>query len=353
MFFGTEEDEDAHFIMLNDCNHFFEVQSLDAWVLQDNESSGEIKFPHCPRCKTPIRKSLRYCNQVKQTLKDVEEIKRKQNVPKSDILEQFKTLSDAGIANSDEVKAIERYLKRDNLHPYRVNAISVQIAILSDAARVEKITSTIPSTVANLLSPQHAICDLISLHGSLSDARSFVMQDFLSHQQVSDIRSEIRRLLCAVKMCDLLCKMHNNQCKLTPEDEQSVKLTVQQLYCGGWKRAKLNEEDEESVLELIKQLSKSYQVNGITERERKQIVEAMGFSRGHWFKCPNGHYYCIADCGGAMQESKCPDCGALIGGRNHTLTADNAHAPEMDGSLHPAWSEAANLANFDPMQLRW
>lgn len=38
---------------------------------------------------------------------------------------------------------------------------------------------------------------------------------------------------------------------------------------------------------------------------------------GHWFKCPNGHYFAIGDCGGAMETSKCPDCGAKIGGANH------------------------------------
>ena len=31
------------------------------------------------------------------------------------------------------------------------------------------------------------------------------------------------------------------------------------------------------------------------------IIDAIGLSGGHWFKCKNGHYYCIADCGGAME----------------------------------------------------
>jgi hypothetical protein len=52
---------------------------------------------------------------------------------------------------------------------------------------------------------------------------------------------------------------------------------------------------------------------GISDAERRQIIDAMGMQQGHWYKCPNGHIYVITDCGGAMEESKCNECGALIG----------------------------------------
>ena len=76
------------------------------------------------------------------------------------------------------------------------------------------------------------------------------------------------------------------------------------------------------------------------------IVSAMKMRPGHWHKCPNGHVYLIADCGGAMQNRRCPDCAATIGGSNHTLASGNQVASEMDGAQHPAWSEANNLLNF-------
>ena len=47
-----------------------------------------------------------------------------------------------------------------------------------------------------------------------------------------------------------------------------------------------------------------------------------------------------------MEKSKCPDCGAVIGGENHDLVEDNQLASEMDGAKYPAWSERANLANY-------
>lgn len=91
---------------------------------------------------------------------------------------------------------------------------------------------------------------------------------------------------------------------------------------------------------------------GISKDEREMIVRAMGLTQGHWFKCPNGHVYCITECGGATVESTCPDCKARIGGTSHRLRADNRLAPEMDGARHAAFSDMANLLNFDPALFR-
>ena len=48
-----------------------------------------------------------------------------------------------------------------------------------------------------------------------------------------------------------------------------------------------------------------------------------------------------------MQRSRCNDCGAVIGGANHRLDEGNDLAPEMDGARHAAWSEQANLQNYN------
>ena len=86
----------------------------------------------------------------------------------------------------------------------------------------------------------------------------------------------------------------------------------------------------------------------LSKEERLMIHTAMGLAKGHWFKCRNGHVYCIGECGGAMQISRCPECKCEIGGTNHTLLADNQLASEMDGAQHAAWSEIANnFANFN------
>lgn len=76
---------------------------------------------------------------------------------------------------------------------------------------------------------------------------------------------------------------------------------------------------------------------GITERERQEIVAAVGIGKGHWFKCRKGHPYVIDDCGGATIVSVCNICKEPIGGSDHRLVQGNQFAPEMDGASGPAW----------------
>ena len=75
----------------------------------------------------------------------------------------------------------------------------------------------------------------------------------------------------------------------------------------------------------------------VSDAERRAVFDAMaadvgsGFGSfgGHWFKCENGHVYAIGECGGAMEQATCPECGAVVGGGSHRLAAGNAVADEM------------------------
>ena len=74
------------------------------------------------------------------------------------------------------------------------------------------------------------------------------------------------------------------------------------------------------------------------KKQIKDVVRAMNVDDGydyggswsdHWYECPNGHPYFIGNCGQAMQESRCPECGAAVGGRSHTLLETNRSAGGM------------------------
>ena len=67
---------------------------------------------------------------------------------------------------------------------------------------------------------------------------------------------------------------------------------------------------------------------------------------GTGLNVPMAIFYCIGECGGAMETARCPECDAKIGGTQHTLLTTNQLAPEMDGASHAAWSEAANMAKL-------
>jgi hypothetical protein len=71
---------------------------------------------------------------------------------------------------------------------------------------------------------------------------------------------------------------------------------------------------------------------GISRAEIKQVLAAMsavveydygGGWAAHWYECENGHPYFIGECGGAMESSICPECGAPVGGASHALHPTN------------------------------
>lgn len=85
---------------------------------------------------------------------------------------------------------------------------------------------------------------------------------------------------------------------------------------------------------LVTRLDGSY--TPITDAEKREIVKALmgGFlgikTRGHFYQCPNGHAYVITECGGATQESRCPECNSAIGGSSHTLNPSNTRAMDLE-----------------------
>lgn len=88
-------------------------------------------------------------------------------------------------------------------------------------------------------------------------------------------------------------------------------------------------EKAKKILQLIQEV--------LTDEEILEIQRAIAMAEwggheyqmhwaGHWFECPNGHPYFIGECGGAMQATRCPECGATVGGGGHVLAAGNRQA---------------------------
>ena len=76
MFFGPEDEENARFIQLVDCGHLLHAESIDTWV-EEAAKEDVVRLPECPKCKTPIRKTLRFNSQINVHLEKVEKVKAK------------------------------------------------------------------------------------------------------------------------------------------------------------------------------------------------------------------------------------------------------------------------------------
>lgn len=79
----------------------------------------------------------------------------------------------------------------------------------------------------------------------------------------------------------------------------------------------------------------------VTRAERLAVVQAMAsdfIGKGHWYYCQNGHPFTIGECGGAVEESLCPECGGPVGGRQHRVVDGVTRADDLEETV--GWEES-------------
>ncbi|XP_017560739.2 NFX1-type zinc finger-containing protein 1 isoform X2 [Pygocentrus nattereri] len=350
IFFGSEDEPDACFIQLEDCGHIIESTAMDHYMGMDKDEEADldqraIRLKECPKCRKPIRRNVRYGAHVNRSQAEIDRVKVKIIGLQSDITQKQKDLK---LFLERKVNFMQ-YLPAEYA---RVNE-NLQKSDLSllDLWHQENLISFL-ERLGKLIKMQK---DYMSFEkGQLFSLRVGECLKFLldstqrfSEQQVGDLESEMKRLAHLAEL-NIRC---NKAGYTVTVMLVKVNAKVRQAREILEDNRPFTEENDLEVKRIFKELDAYLPCTGlgISDEERVMIVKAIGLTPGHWFKCPNGHVYAIGECGGAMQSGRCPECKATIGGANHTLTADNALATEMDGAQHAAWSEAVNLQNFDPM----
>ena len=196
-------------------------------------------------------------------------------------------------------------------------------------------------------SPYDAIQNIAGIMSLASYLTKICLQNTISRQQFSDIDLELNRLPV---FCSVLSTWHHPYASKIP-DTKSLQLEsyLEVLHTG----KKIIKSELHKMKLALREIRQECRMQPLSREEKEMVIKAMGFSKGHWYKCPNGHVYAIGECGGAMEKSLYPDCNATIGGANHNLAEGNDLAGVFDGSRYTAWSEAANLANFDPREFEF
>ncbi|CAF0927851.1 unnamed protein product [Adineta steineri] len=348
IFFGDEAEPDARFVFLPDCRHIIEVTALDKFVkdfVNDSNDKTAIRFPECPRCKQKIHRCTRYMpiinrvdNLISQVKKKIlgdtseEEInhRRKQLITE---YEKIKTNLKEIIlnqSNSDFFSIL--YDKNYFFCDDKLNLMTNVIEFLNEIDTIlidgrKKIQGNIFEDQINF-----PLRHIVKYLFTQRLGRNF------AEQQLKDIQFELKRIRRLIYIETLVLSL-----KKTLQTNEKDGIDSMQYLTK--KTGPFTDEDQKQFDDLVKKFE--YLNNlpglGINENERIAIVSALKMSKGHWYLCPNGHPYVITECGGANQESQCPDCGERIGGQNHRLLDTNSHFALMDGSKHAAWSNEANL----------
>ncbi|XP_014212352.1 NFX1-type zinc finger-containing protein 1-like [Copidosoma floridanum] len=320
IFLGNEDDPNARFILLPDCKHIIESEGLMNWIkpAPKAEESLEIKVPTCPRCKTPIRNCMRIMNQIKIDLRNVIVIKKRLNIEDCKLEDFFnfywyvQWLKDFGGIMRN---GINQYLSIGQIDAFK-NILDILVEISSVLKKIKKTNICIDF-----------IKDQVNLL-----IESLPTKLHISKQRLDDIQLEIRRLHLMVQVYNIFSESQ----WLASENKKEYEILIKRLSNVD----KFTDNIETEIISNSKKLNEKNKQYALIERS--QVITAVGLKQGHWFKCPNGHYYAIGECGGAMERSKCIECRASIGGVQHRLDPNNTLANEIDGAVHPAWPTALN-----------
>ncbi|KAG4074868.1 hypothetical protein HA402_009293 [Bradysia odoriphaga] len=351
--YGNESDADARFVLLEDCGHAIEHEGLDYYMTHDIEE-GEITAKNCPRCKTLISRSRRYGNVIKRRLKDVVEIKaRKFGMTK----ETEKT----------QLILMQR-LRMDQILPIHFPEVSTfLLGILckevmnmngTSRTRMNKVDAFTLMTVEVMTKHvQDAVKQVteqsVNARGQTIALKSDYKNDLVERfKNLFAILMERQIPLSVTELEDFDCEFHRLfDLKQIYLQASSLSYNISQHSRGSAIFKNLMEimddpcrkyelQRRAAVKHLLRALEEALSTGlGISDRERKEILEAFNLREGRWFKCPNGHYYVITECGGAMIESKCNECGATIGGGNHRIRSDNQFGGDFDGAATPLWPQ--------------
>ncbi|XP_037044307.1 NFX1-type zinc finger-containing protein 1-like [Bradysia coprophila] len=351
--FGDEDEPDARFILLKDCNHIIEVNGLLNWVkLQDesNSNSGgmSIQMKTCPRCKTVIRQTKALNTFIQSCLRDLEAVKLKifGNVEDN---HQEQILLHTRISNHDidgmdtlsnlrQIRFVyEQLLKHTK--PNDNGLIGIPKGDIHKNENIYQIWTKVVETLTAFSVARRGTYKSVSplkinqLELRANQVLCFIANFSNNQQEIEDVQAEVRLLQLSSKVA-----MHVNTKVFNDNGQKIIREAFDAVL-----QSRFTEDVKNTFEKRINEANKLQGGLGISLEEKNMILQVMGFSKGHWYKCRNGHIYCIGECGGAMQQSKCPECGSIIGGASHRLASDNAIATEMDGATAPSWP--TNLMN--------
>ncbi len=375
-FFGGEDDPDSRFIELKDCKHVIEATALDRWIDTGNgDPDIGIMWKTCPICKVPVISTLRYANQANKVRTDMNNVKKKEScvLSKTDRNEhrakahelsrlvyelltksQTKSITDIGPSLTEKFNAQIRRWKKFDVMYIENDALLTDFLILFQSLHRSLLTlQSLGNVFSSKTMARHEI-KTIGIEWLNSQTKGFLKwlleclnRNSFTDQVRLDSCAENRRIFLLGKLYHLKYRYIKADGVKLSESENATLCSYKQYECFGCKpKIPVTDNVFEQVLSEVNSIAKKCD-HPLSTPEKSMIIKAIGAKKGSWYKCQNGHFYQIGECGGAMAVSKCPECSAIIGGERHSLAPGNQHAGEFDDSTHAAWSEGANLANYE------
>ena len=321
-FLGYEDEEDARFVQLQDCNHILEVKGLDMWMKQgDQATNAAIKLKTCPICSTPISKSTRYGDTIKLVRHDVNSIKKKlfgDEMSAKDysrrltrlkrIIENSDSKPQKGVTPGARPNGVVR-LQRERNNPTEGRILDCPLRNqqkafmlfvrnrVYDFLNSDKNEATTEvyrgfftqlEAMEKFMKFQQENNKFVQHHEKKSVVNDFFewltkWRRTFSKQNEIDFNQELKRIKFMASFWNKKSSFDailNKKSSFDHEDDFEIAVDILKT------NRKLSPDQESFLNETMKKIPGLK----ISEEERLMVVKAMDLGKGHWFKCPEGMY---------------------------------------------------------------
>ncbi|ETL45649.1 hypothetical protein L916_04299, partial [Phytophthora nicotianae] len=371
--YGEIDPSEDPVLVLPCCSMVYTMATLDGTLqistYYDSKGSplsplpgGYIDTPQCPNCKKPVRGLRRYGRITKRAAIDAAEknfithshrqIKALQEranlVVETEDLARDKTLrhdlrvfgatvkrppcqkafeacvalltkSKGGQGGGDVAIDMSTLPVPDSKFPYLgyFNLLSAQLSQLATGAMKTKASQYARQAINEFekgsFTMQTGEARLVLVQILLANAEEILSESVKTEKERKTREEAVIR--AAIEVQGVLIKLETNAASFLAKYDEDARHLRQKLL---------------SVVQRARN-STFYQKVSVDEiRAIKTAMQGELRGSGHWYRCENGHSYSIGECGMAMEQTRCPECGAPVGGHNHTLVQGSRHDSQMD-----------------------
>ncbi|RLN90337.1 hypothetical protein BBJ28_00013206 [Nothophytophthora sp. Chile5] len=322
-----------------------------------------IDIPQCPNCKQPIRGLRRYGRVTKRAAIDAAEKKFITHSQRQLAVLQERVNMAPDQEDPAQIKALRHDLRTFGAtvkRPPCQKAYEACVALLTKAkggrgggdVAIDDSTLPVPNTTFpypgyfSLLSAQ---LSLIGASASLGRAEQYARQamEHFERNSFSQQKCEAQLILVQILLMSAEKKLEDSvkteeerekrQAAVAVFTDKAVDLFNALITTSPPSFRSKHEQDllafQEKLLSVISRAQSATFYQEVSKEEMRLIKTAMQTEfrgSGHWYRCVNGHSYSIGECGMAMEETRCPECGARVGGANHSFVEGTVLDEEMD-----------------------
>uniref|UniRef100_M4BLR6 Uncharacterized protein n=1 Tax=Hyaloperonospora arabidopsidis (strain Emoy2) TaxID=559515 RepID=M4BLR6_HYAAE len=369
--YGEVDPSEDPVLVLSCCSMVYTMETLDGTLHMGKfyDSNGNprgplpgdyMSMPQCPNCSKPIRNLRRYGRVTKRAAIDSADKNFISHAQRQLIRLQERT--NAAIENGSvtDDRTLRHDLRSFGVTVKRPPCQKVYEACVALVTKgmggqgggdvyIDSSTLPVPNSSFQYLGHFYLLSAQLSMLGDNISTRTRAQQyarqavDLFAEGSFEVQAREARLLLVQILLADAEAKLSK-----TVENREERKKAVEKLAteacellrglrASGSSFMSRHGNDVEllgqRLVRIIKRASSATYYQSVSMEEMKLIKMAMQTEfrgSGHWYRCINGHSYSIGECGMAMEETRCPECGAPVGGAHHQFVEGTVRDEQME-----------------------